>query len=241
MKPRSLSFFLATLLSVVPALGGETRMAPAAVLELFTSQGCSSCPPADALLREVGARKDVIALAYHVDYWDYIGWRDTFGDKAFSEYQRAYAAARGSARVYTPQLMVNGTTDVVGSRRTDVIGAIDSASLPVVLDLSEKDGMLDVSAPGNPDYPSARVWLVTFRQAEEVAVTRGENKDRTLPYSHIVTSRQIIGMWDHDEGIDVTLPIADLLGLHNDGAAILVQEDRDGGPGRILGGTSFLR
>ena len=241
MKLRSL-FLLCTLLTVAtPALASELRNDPRAVLELFTSQGCSSCPPADALLSEIGSRDDVIALAYHVDYWDYRGWHDTFGSPAFSDYQRGYAAAQGEPRVYTPQLMVNGTTDVVGSRRNEVTSALAGADLPVPLTIAHTNDMLTVSAQGNADYPSARLWLVTFKQGASVAVERGENHDRVLDYTHIVTSRQIIGMWDHDEGASVTLPVADLLGSTSDGAAILIQEDIDGQPGRILGGTSFLR
>ncbi|MBU1176089.1 MAG: DUF1223 domain-containing protein [Alphaproteobacteria bacterium] len=238
---RSLFFFCALALLPAPVLATELRNAPTAVIELFTSQGCSSCPPADALLAEMGGRDDVIALAYHVDYWDYIGWRDTFGSPAYSEYQRAYAAARGEARIYTPQLVVNGGEEFVGSRRAEVVSAIAGTDLPVPLALSENNGMLAVSAGGNNAYPSARLWLVTFRSSASVTVERGENRDRVLDYSHIVTSRQIIGMWDRDNGVSVTLPVADLLGSQSDGAAILIQEDLGGRPGRILGGTSFLQ
>ena len=99
------------------AVAGELRVMPKAVVELFTSQGCSSCPPADALLRRAGAAPDLIALAYHIDYWDYIGWPDSFGSKDNSDRQRAYAESWGSSRVFTPQLIVNGAEGVVGSRR----------------------------------------------------------------------------------------------------------------------------
>ena len=240
MRVRSL-FFFAAVFAAAPAAAEEIRTAPVAVVELFTSQGCSSCPPADALLTEIGARQDVIALAYHVDYWDYIGWRDTFGDPQFSEYQRAYAAAHGEARIYTPQLMVNGMNDVVGSRRAEINAALSAASLPIPLTLSTHDGMLAISASGNAAFPSARLWLVTYKDHARVSVERGENRDRLLDYSHIVTDRHIIGMWDHDSGVSVTLPLDDLLGSANDGAAVLIQENLDGRPGRILGGTSFLR
>ena len=241
MNMRSLFLCLALALSTIPAGATEMRTEPVAVLELFTSQGCSSCPPADKLLSEIGERDDVIALAYHVDYWDYIGWRDTFGSNAFSKYQRAYAAAQGKARIYTPQLMVNGVTDVVGSRRDDIDSALSGAGLPIPLALEEHDGMLAISAKGNADFPSARIWLVTYKGAASVSVERGENRDRVLDYSHIVTDRQIIGMWDHESGVSITLPLDDLLGSMSDGAAILIQENHDGRPGRIIGGTSFLR
>ncbi len=241
MKLRSLFFALAVPFLAAPAFGSELRTTPSAVLELFTSQGCASCPPADALLTEIGARKDVIALAYHVDYWDYIGWRDTFGSNSFSDYQHAYATAQNKARVYTPQLIINGETDVVGSRRSDIVEALAKSSLSITLDLDEKDGLIAVSAAGNADFPTSRLWLVTFKTAASVAIKRGENKDRVLNYSHIVTARQLIGLWDPRDGVSVRLPVADLLGTNSDGAAILIQEDCNGHPGRIIGGTSFLR
>jgi hypothetical protein len=242
MKLRSLSFFAITLLAATPVSAGDLRTAPSAVLELFTSQGCSSCPPADALLTELGEREDVIALAYHVDYWDYIGWRDTFGNPAFSDYQREYAAARGKLRIYTPQLVVNGTSELVGSRRADVTASLsDAVLLPIPLTLDEQGDMIAVSAEGNKDFPEAQLWLVTFKSKASVAVRSGENAERTLDYSNIVTSRQIIGMWDPTDGVSVKLPVADMLGSMSDGAAILIQQDKDGKPGRILGGASFVR
>ncbi|WP_291830371.1 DUF1223 domain-containing protein, partial [Bosea sp. (in: a-proteobacteria)] len=95
-------------MTLAPLAGaGEVRTSPKAVVELFTSQGCSSCPPADALLSELSEHDDLVTLAYHVDYWDYIGWPDSFGAKANSDHQRAYAESWGSARIYTPQLIVN--------------------------------------------------------------------------------------------------------------------------------------
>ncbi len=242
MKSRSLFLVAAALVAAaLPAEAGELRTAPSAVLELFTSEGCSSCPPADALLSEIGQRKDVITLAYHVDYWDYIGWRDTFGSPAFSEYQRAYALAQGKMQVYTPQLMVNGTDDVVGSRRAEVLSSLGRATLPIPLSLDLHDDMIEVSAHGDMAFPGAHLWLVTFKQKASVEIGRGENADHTFEYSNIVTDRQIIGMWDPAEGVRVKLPIADVLGSQSDGAAILIQEDLNGKPGRILGGTSFLR
>lgn len=238
---RSLSFLAITLFAAVPVSAETLRANPSAVLELFTSQGCSSCPPADALLSEIGARKDVIALAYHVDYWDYIGWRDTFGSPAFSDHQRAYAAARGKMRIYTPQLMINGTKDVVGSRRAEVTSGLIEATLPIPVTLEEHDDMVAVSAEGDTAFPGANLWLVTFKSEESVEIARGENANRTLSYSNIVTSRQIIGMWDPVEGVSVRLPVNDVLGDTSDAAAILIQEDKGGKPGRILGAASFAR
>src|SRR5690606_31035560 len=120
---------------------------------LFTSQGCSSCPQADAMLEEMGERDDVITLAYHVDYWDYIGWEDTFGDKENSQRQRDYAAAWGSSRIFTPQLVVNGECGVVGNKRDKVDAALATTSMPTLeVDLAESgNGILDVTIEGRSD------------------------------------------------------------------------------------------
>ncbi|RYD81228.1 MAG: DUF1223 domain-containing protein, partial [Sphingomonadales bacterium] len=126
MLMRPLFCALALLALGLPAssLAGEFRQGPKAVLELFTSQGCSSCPQADAMLDEMGKRPDVVTLAYHVDYWDYIGWQDTFGAKENSKHQRDYASAWGSSRIFTPQLVVNGERGVVGNKREKVDAAL---------------------------------------------------------------------------------------------------------------------
>src|SRR6476661_10198152 len=110
----------AALMFVGPAVAAEVRDHPKAVLELFTSQGCSSCPQADMRFGELGKQTDLITLAYHVDYWDYIGWTDTFGAKANTDRQRDYAAAWNTSNIYTPELVINGAKDVVGSRKNEV-------------------------------------------------------------------------------------------------------------------------
>ncbi len=138
-----------SLALALPAVAGELKIAPKAVLELFTSQGCSSCPKADAMLQEMSKRDDVVALAYHVDYWDYIGWEDTFGTKENSELQRDYAESWGSSRIFTPQLIVNGKGGMVGSKRDAINSALGGASLPVAVTLSEAAGdTLEVLDPG---------------------------------------------------------------------------------------------
>lgn len=219
----------------------QLRTEPVVVLELFTSQGCSSCPPADAVLTEYDERSDVVALAYHVDYWDYIGWRDTFGDAAFSDLQRKYAAAQGKNRVYTPQLMINGTQDVVGSRPKDVAGAVAHATLAIPVHIAPDDSMLAIDIAQASDLPESEVWLVTYKSEAVVDVERGENSGRSLRYSQIVTGRQLLGMWEPDLGAHIKLPLDELLGETSDGLAILVQEDRGGLPGRILGAASYER
>lgn len=231
-----------SLALISTALAGEIKLAPKAVLELFTSQGCKSCPKADAMLDEMGKRPDVVALAYHVDYWDYIGWEDTFGAKENSDRQRDYAESWGSSRIFTPQLVVNGKGGLVGSKRDAVNGALGSASLPLDVKLSEApDDMLQVSVPAKTGEPDAMIWLVTFLDRADVTIERGENEGKQVAYTQIVTGRQVLGMWKADAGAELTLPLAEVLTGRSNGAAILIQQDRDGLPGPIVGAASFTR
>ena len=231
-----------SLALISTALAGEIKLAPKAVLELFTSQGCSSCPKADAMLDEMSKRPDVVALAYHVDYWDYIGWEDTFGAKENSDRQRDYAESWGSSRIFTPQLVVNGKGGLVGSKRDAVNGALGSASLPLDVKLSEApDDMLQVSVPAKAGEPDAMIWLVTFLDRADVTIERGENEGKQVAYTQIVTGRQVLGMWKADAGAELTLPLAEVLTGRSNGAAILIQQDRDGLPGPIVGAASFTR
>jgi len=242
MPFRPLPAALALALALgTPAGAGELRQNPTAVLELFTSQGCSSCPAADALLTELGSRAEIIALAYHVDYWDYIGWPDTFGSKAHSDHQRGYAASWGSSRIFTPQLVVNGAEGVVGSRRQEVDIAVQNASLAVPVKLSDSGGMLRIEIGPQPGLREAVVWLVTYIDRADVDIERGENRGHRIGYTQIVTGRQVLGMWEPAAGTTLKLPLAEVLDDGANGAAILVQEERRGLPGRIIGAASFQR
>jgi hypothetical protein len=232
---------LGLLLTVTPSHAGELKQSPKAVVELFTSQGCSSCPPADALLEELGKRPDVLALAYHVDYWDYIGWEDTFGEAAHADRQRAYAAAWKSPRIFTPQLVVNGTSNVVGSRRDDVAGAISAARLGLAVALEPDGDMLAISVPARAGADEAVVWLVCFRDRAEVTIERGENKGRTIAYTQIVLNRQVLGMWDPATGAELKVPLKEVMPDGANGLAVIVQRENDGLPGPILGAASYTR
>jgi hypothetical protein len=238
MKPAAL-LPLALLALASPALAGDA--APRAVLELFTSEGCSSCPPADAMLDTLATRPDVIALAYHVDYWDYIGWADTFGAKANTERQHAYAAAWHTAQIYTPELVVNGRASVVGSDKSAIDGALDMAKLdlPVIIK-PDADGMLDVDVAGRPGAHQSGVWLVTFIDKANVNVERGENAGHTISYSRVVTGRHILGMWDPNTGAHLKLPLDEILVAPSNGLAILVQSEHGGLPGPIMGAAAYI-
>ena len=238
---KSISFLPAVVtaaLIAAPAGAADVRVHPKAVLELFTSQGCSSCPQADVRLGELGKQDDIITLAYHVDYWDYIGWPDTFGSKASSDWQRAYASSWGSSRIYTPELVVNGTDGVVGSREKEVNAALDTAKLNLPVELAVNDKMLSVTIGPQTGASEAIVWLVTFKDHAQVAIERGENAGKTMDYTQIVTGRQMLGMWDPVGGTHLKLPLSELMSNGSNGAAILVQTDKSGLPGAILGAAS---
>ena len=234
-----LAALLAALCLATPAAAADAR--PKVVLELFTSQGCSSCPPADALLGQLIERDDIIALAYHVDYWDYIGWTDTFGSAANSDYQRAYARSRGDRGIYTPQIVANGRTDVVGSREPDVNGVIEAASLSIPVALTVSDGTVSIDAEGQAGLGKAVVWLVTYIDKAEVTIERGENRGRRLPYSQVVRGRQVVGMWEPDTGAHLRLPLSEVFSGSSNGAVVLIQEDKGGLPGPILGAAQEHR
>jgi hypothetical protein len=220
--------FLAAGLGILPSVTQADDMRPT-VIELYTSQGCSSCPPADAILADLAKRDGVIALALHVDYWDYIGWKDTFGDPAFTHRQKSYARAAGEKMVYTPQMVVNGTHMIVG---------VDAAGLVQLLKPADEaqTTAMQVERAGNrltvrvstsaPLANGAVVHLVRFIPMAAVTIKRGENAGRTIDYANVVTSWQDVASWDGRSALKLTLDVPGALP-----AAVLVQEP---GPGRIL-------
>ncbi len=200
------------------------------VVELFTSQGCSSCPAADALLHQLAKDKDVIALALHVDYWDYIGWKDSFGSAVFSKRQRAYAATQGERMVYTPQMMFNGVEHVVGNRKGKVRDALKrhkalSPTVSVAAKRQGNDVVIDLAPlAGRGDYI---VQLVTYRAKATVNITRGENAGRTISYANVVTKWDQVGRWNGRSS--KTLKVK---GAGSEPMAVLVQAK---GLGEIVG------
>lgn len=211
-----------------PATAGDA--AHPAVVELFTSQGCSSCPPADELLGELAKRQDVIALSLPVDYWDYLGWRDTLANHDFTERQRAYAAARGDGQVYTPQVVVNGMTHAVGSRLADIEAAVASTGdelgpwrSGVTLRMEGEEIVVDLGqAPLGATISDGRVLVAMTSRNVSVPITRGENRGKTITYYHVVRRLSEIGKWT---GAAQTLrvPKSQLMAEGSDGCAVLVQ------------------
>jgi len=216
---------------------GPGASEPKAVLELFTSQGCSSCPPADKLLSEYAERDDILALTFNVDYWDYLGWKDTLGSPEYSERQRSYAGARGDGQVYTPQIVVNGVDHVVGSNRRAVEAAIErDLALPVSIALEEKDDAVTVSVDYNgTKIDHAALWLAIFQDEVTVPISRGENTGRTITYSNVVKKLRPIAMW-HGEEMVVDLPKSEMTKAKAKRCAVIMQtETASGQPGRIVG------
>ncbi|PWK60449.1 hypothetical protein C7455_10485 [Roseicyclus mahoneyensis] len=222
---------LAVLILLGQAAGAQDRQGPV-VVELFTSQGCSSCPPADALLGELAMREDVIALALHVDYWDYIGWEDTFAMPEMTQRQHGYAYAAGSTVVYTPQIIIGGQDHVVGVRPmavADLIQAHASAPDPVSVSLIRDAGGLALRAEAHMDPPRPQmvVQVVTFSPHEEMAIERGERAGTTAHHYNVVTSWQVVAEWDGAN------PFAARIEPQSDLPLVVIVQQRDHGP--ILG------
>lgn len=211
------------------------RKAPV-VVELFTSQGCNSCPPADAYLASLKGRENVIALSYHVNYWDYLGWRDTFASEATTNRQREYARTLGERTIYTPQIVVGGRHHEVGSRHKAVDRAIRKAALEQEESLSVKLsevplGTLRINVSEGQIYNRrVLVWLILFDPYHEVAVERGENGGRTLGSHNVVRDVREIGEW-YGKTLSLALSIEDLQAV-GEAVAVIVQEYDSG---HILG------
>lgn len=238
-RPAAALVLIAASLFPLAASAGEIKTSAKAVIELFTSQGCSSCPPADQLLTELSGTPEVIALSYHVDYWDYAGWPDTLGHEANTQLQRNYAASWHNNRIYTPQMVVNGLKGVVGSRRNEVSKAIGTAELALPVELLTSNDMLEITVPGQAGLSDAVVWLVSYIDAVDVAIERGENSGKTITYSHVVTGRRAVGMWEAGMGMHIKLPLSEVLDGPADGAVVLVQAGTKALPGPILGAAAF--
>ena len=182
----------------------ETESRPV-VVELFTTQGCSSCPTADSYLGQLAQRKDVLPLSYHVDYWDYIGWKDQFSDPAYVGRQRAYAMTLGHHMVYTPQVVVAGAVDAQGSERSVIEQKIREAKArqrmyPLEVARDPQSGEVLLELPEAPLPVPATIWLVTYQYKDQAAIDRGVNSGRTLDSFNTVRSLQKVGVWNGKAG-----------------------------------------
>lgn len=219
---------LATLAAGGALADGNKSNLP--VVELFTSQGCSSCPPADAFLGELARREDVIALSYHVDYWDYLGWTDTLASPHNTARQRAYAAHMGKGRVYTPQMVVNGTHETVGSSRRRVYEALEQVRasgephLPIAHRMQDDKLIIEIGAGEGGE---ATIWLVRYDSTRKVAIERGENSGRSITYQNAVRDFWTLGTW-RGEALEIAVSLNELERDAPDGCVVLVQRQEHG-------------
>ncbi|KAB0266462.1 DUF1223 domain-containing protein [Microvirga brassicacearum] len=212
---------------------------PRAVLELFTSQGCSSCPPADAVLADLARQPGIVALSFPVDYWDYLGWKDTLAHATFTARQKAYAQSRSDRQVYTPQIIVNGTKPCIGSDRARVEASIKATTngglLPVDMDISEANGTVTIAVKDTPQTITrvAEIWVLPVSRSQTVQIGRGENRGRTVTYANVVRGMNRIGEW-RGGAARYQLPLEAARGK-GDGYVVLLQTVEENAPSAILG------
>jgi len=225
----------------IVAIIRPTHADPRAVVELFTSQGCSSCPPADKIIGELAKDPSVLALSMPIDYWDYLGWKDTLADARFSARQKAYSQMRGDRDVYTPQVVVNGSVHLVGSDRAGIESAIGDTkaegvmSVPVSMTLVGKQ--INVSVAASSKAPAAlhgEVWICSISKAVPISIGRGENRGREVTYYNVVRNVLKVGDWN-GSAVSWTVPLENISREGVDAAAVFVQDGSRDRPGPMLG------
>jgi hypothetical protein len=239
VRRRCLAYAAVVICSSVPLQSAQAE--PRAVIELFTSQGCSSCPPADQLLGELTSDASVIAVSVPVDYWDYLGWKDTLADPHNTARQKAYAHARGDGQVYTPQVVVNGTLHALGSDKAAIELAIAASrkngAMSLLPTLTVGEGRLNVTVPDLVDARAGgEVWLVGVVKAATIAIARGENKGRTITYHNVARRWLKLGDWT-GKANSWSIPAQTFKAANIDEAAVLVQGGTVEKPKAILGAT----
>ncbi len=237
MKRVSLTALLAlAMLAGASAFAGGERPV---VVELYTSQGCDACPQADALQSNLIKRKGLIAMTLPVTYWDMLGWKDTLANEANTRRQKAYAAAMGRGGVYTPQTIVDGAKDVVGSREEDVEAAIDAearVAAAVEVGFTPLPQRLHIAVAALPDGVAKRnldatIWMFRLRSAVPVHIGAGENGGRNWTYRNVVSDIKELGRWN-GRAVSIDLPPADAKTPAHDSVVVVLQQ---GGYGRVLG------
>jgi hypothetical protein len=226
---RFLALALLALIGLVPHARAETPV----LVELFTSQGCSSCPPADALLADLAKRPGVITLAWHVDYWNRLGWRDPYASAAATDRQRAYRDALKLPNLYTPQMIVQGAHDIVGTQGLAIDRAVDAARRQdgvAVQARWQQDGSIAIELPASATTGTVRI--VTYDRAQQHDVTAGENAGRRLGTTHPVASSTTPARWTGDA---TTLTARPALTPASEGVVVLLQSDDL----RVLGAASL--
>jgi hypothetical protein len=224
--PRTI-LLAAMILPISAAADGSDNVV---MVELFTSQGCSSCPPADEHLAELADRKDVLALALHVDYWDYLGWSDIFAEAEHTLRQADYRDKMGSRVLFTPQMIVHGVTSVPAIRREvveDAIKAAAKAPHEAGIAIARDAGILEAEITGGDGQRPSTIWVASYDQEATVDIPRGENAGRTITYRNIVDKLMKVGPWRGDGRARFPLPQP----APGEGIAVWLQDDHSG---RIL-------
>jgi hypothetical protein len=237
-----------TCLMTLPGLAvlapQSAQAEPRAVIELFTSQGCSSCPPADKLIAEYARDPSVIALSLAVDYWDYLGWKDTLALTGHSNRQRGYAKMRGDRQVYTPQVVVDGAVHALGSDKAAIERAIrqtrDQSSpllLPVKIEQAGDHLTVTVSA-SKDEKGQAEIWLCPIARSIPVVIGRGENSGHTITYTNVVRRWIKLGDWT-GKAETYHVPMKDVQSGGIDSAAVVVQTGVASAPKLMLGAAQI--
>lgn len=222
------------------ALTSRALADPRAVVELFTSQGCSSCPAADKVLGDLAKDPSIIALSLPIDYWDYLGWKDTLADSRFSARQRAYSRMRGDREVYTPQVVVNGAVHVLGSDRAGIEAAAlrtrsDGEVMSVPVTVRQSDRQLNVSVAGGSGRAGhGEVWVCAVSRAVPILIGRGENRGREVTYHNVVRNWLKVGDWTGMPGT-WSVPLENIKTAGVDAAVVYVQDGGRDHPGPMLG------
>ena len=245
------SFAFAAMLGLTlsPSAHAAMNAEPVVVVELFTSQGCASCPPADAFLAEIAERKGLLALSYHVDYWNYMGWKDPFSSPQMTQRQRAYSHHLGQRYVYTPQMVVDGTMQAEGSARAKIeamlvearkdidkklslrIGRGGVNEVKVILPARKPMAKKSAAEEATKEKPkTATLWLVAYDDKHTTAIAKGENRGRTLTYNNVVRSMKPVATWEGKQS-EVVLNLAEEIAAGYQNCAVLLQA---GEGGRIL-------
>jgi len=227
------------LCAIVALATAGAKAGTPVVVELYTSQGCSSCPPADALLAKLARRKDIVAMSLPVTYWDMLGWKDTLAGEANTRRQKSYASAMGHGGVYTPQIVVDGVSDIVGSRTDDVEAAIerelrrpnDGINLGLRRELNDVRLTIDAVPRGHGrEEPDATIWLFQLRASTTVKIGGGENAGRSLTYTNVVSDIRDLGHWD-GAALSRVLPADNAKSSPHDAIAVVLQQH---GYGRVI-------
>lgn len=242
-RARFLTFLACSCLAPMAFSRVVFAQAPAGltVVELFTSQGCSSCPTADALLKSLAGRTDMMPLSLSVDYWDHLGWKDTLASPKHSVRQKSYAKWLGSGNVYTPQVVVNGAWQAIGSSKSDIEKAIlkareGASAHRIALDAVSDTKRVTIEVGAGGEAVPSTVWLAIVASRIEVEVKRGENRGRTLAYHNVVRDLTPIGMWA-GKPMKIELPLSAMM-QDGDRCAVLLQADEGG---RILAAAWMTR